>query len=151
MNNPVSFELAKLLKEKGFNEPTIDQYYLSNGIYKLKEIKEGVFSNSELEKDGENYGGSNPNFWISAPTIADVVMWLYEKYHTFISVVNEPNVHRFKWIITNLALVGYKRYIHSDKLKEMNEEETEYLYQHYFNSPIEAYEAGIKYCLEKVI
>jgi oligoribonuclease NrnB/cAMP/cGMP phosphodiesterase (DHH superfamily) len=119
MNNPVSFELAKLLKEKGFDEPCPNLYYQPERCKK--------------------------------PTIGDVVMWLYEKYHTFISVVNEPNVHKFKWIITNLALLGYKRYIHSDKLKEMNEEETEYLYQHYFNSPIEAYEAGIKYILTKLI
>jgi hypothetical protein len=139
MNKPISYPLAKLLKEKGFDEPTIDQYYLSNGIYKLKEIKEGVFSNSELEKDGENYGGSNPNFWISAPILMDVVMWLYEKHGIWIMVNNwkehvlddDDNIlektHLFTWFITGEA-----------------EERT-------FNSPIEAYEAGIKYCLEKFI
>ena len=83
--------------------------------------------------------------------IMQVIMWLYEKHHKYISIINEPNIHSFKWIITNLTLVGYQRYVHSNKLEEMNNNETEYLRQHYFKSPTEAYEAAIKYCLENLV
>ena len=129
MNNPVSFELAKLLKEKGFNEPTIDQYYLSNGIYKLKEIKEGVFSNSELEKDGENYGGSNPNFWISAPILVDVLMWLYEKHNIWIVCFPTDGGWTFD-IFNKIECVKSESFI---------------------NSPTECYEKAIEYTLTKLI
>jgi len=153
MNKPISYLLAKLLKEKGFEylQTEDNDYELGRHSY-FKHYKSG-----EIHPLSHYYFDTNANSvqWtslnINAPTIADVIMWLYEKHHKFISVVNEPNVHNFKWVVTNLSLIGYKRYIHSDKLKEMNEEETEYLYQHYFNSPTEAYEAGIRYCLEKVV
>lgn len=119
LNKPVDFSTAKLLKEKGFDEPCPNLYYQPERCKK--------------------------------PTIADVCMWLYEKHYKFISVVNEPNVHRFKWVITNLSLVGYQRYIHSNKLIEMNEEETEYLHQQYFKEPTDCYEKAIEYTLTKLI
>ena len=67
------------------------------------------------------------------PTIADVVMWLYEKYEIWISVQpNEPYVDDdwcftiFKNLKNNISLEGY-------------------------NSPTEAYEAAIEYALKKSI
>lgn len=107
MNNPVSFELAKLLEEKGFDEPCPNLYYQPERCKK--------------------------------PTIGDVVMWLYEKHNIWIMVNNwkehvlddDDNIlektHLFTWFITGEA-----------------EERT-------FNSPIEAYEAGIEYILTKLI
>ncbi len=64
MNTPVSFELAKLLKEKGFD---LNHEYM-------------VFTFSETEKypEGELF---------LKPTIAEVVMWLYEKHEIWIGVI----------------------------------------------------------------
>jgi len=122
MNNPVSFELAKLIKEKGFDEEAIVNVYHPSDqtrAYPKEYIKEGDY--------------------ILAPTIADVVMWLYEKHGIWIMVNNwiehvlddDDNIlektHLFAWFITGEA-----------------EERT-------FNSPIEAYEAGIEYILTKLI
>ena len=67
MNTHVSFEIAKLLREKRFNL-SVSKRYNSNG--KL----------SRYTQFPENY---NTGVWsseCSAPTIADVVKWLYDKY-----------------------------------------------------------------------
>lgn len=125
MNKPISYPLAKLLKEKGFDEPTINQYFLSNDVYKL----ESMFSNSELEKDGERCGGGNPNFWISAPILVDVVMWLYEKHGIWIVVF--PTEENWTFDIFN-------------KIECVKSES-------FINSPTEAYEAAIEYTLTKLI
>lgn len=57
MNTPVSFELAKLLKEKGFEQNLI------------KYINQATINGT-----------------LVFPTIADVAMWLYEKHGIWITV-----------------------------------------------------------------
>jgi hypothetical protein len=115
MNIPISFEIAKLLKEKGFNEQGLS-IYLDGEIEELR----STISNNQF-MTSRTY---------SAPTIAEVVMWLYEKHEIWISVFSTDDVTMFSYKI-------------SSKFG-----------QHYspnFNSPTEAYEAGIKYVLEKLI
>jgi hypothetical protein len=83
MNNLVNFELAQLLKENGYNEPTYDCYNL-NGL---------LFSNGWCEYIADDYefdGLVKPHKLkekdVLAPTISEVVMWLYEKHNIWISV-----------------------------------------------------------------
>ena len=112
MNTPVSFSIAKLLKEKGFDKICQNLWHFnSSNCIKMP------------NKNSENFG-------FSAPTIAEVVMWLYEKYGIWISVfkykdhaadVNDP------WLFRNQFDRG------------------EYL------SPTEAYEVGIRYALDNLI
>lgn len=67
MNKEVNFELAKLLKEKGFPQ-------LNTGLYYTKDKEHclvGWGFNDRTEESFAQY---------SAPTIAEVVMWLYEKH-----------------------------------------------------------------------
>lgn len=70
---------------------------------------------------------------VLAPTIAEVVMWLYEKYGIWISVTKDWDVGKclgFESIIdTNDGIINTETY----------------------NSPTEAYEAAIKYVLENLI
>jgi hypothetical protein len=63
MNTPINFELAKLLKEKGFDE---NHEYM-------------VFTSVETEKYPEGE-------LVLKPTIAEVVMWLYKKHGIWIQV-----------------------------------------------------------------
>ena len=75
MNTPVSFEIAKLLKEKGFDE-TAQKWYSTEGSC----YYEDEFINSR---------GSVPSYCCEAPTISDVVMWLHKEHkniHIWISV-----------------------------------------------------------------
>lgn len=66
MNKPVSFPLARLLKDKNIHILSAKSMYASNG-----ELTDAVY-------DFDN--------WCFAPTISDVVMWLYEKHKIWISV-----------------------------------------------------------------
>ena len=116
MNTAVSFELAKLLKDKGFDELTIYWHQRGDGIIGCVEGKRDFYN-----RKGEVY--------TSAPTIAEVVMWLYENHEVWIAVhPNEP-YEDDDWCFTifkNFSLEGY-------------------------DSPIEAYEAAISHALTNIV
>lgn len=120
MNTPVSFEIAKLLKEKGFNEPC--RWYMEDGV--------------TLSGSNETNDYLFPGYY-SAPTIAEVVMWLYEKHGIWIDVslnqFSKPN--DLQWMYSILFTKDCT-YSHSQKS---------------FNSPKEAYEAAIIYTLKNLI
>ena len=116
MNTPVSFEISLLLKEKGFDEIT-NFSYNSVGI---------ISSISNRNSDG---------LFISAPNIAEVVMWLYEKHGIWIKVECPENSVNNDWV----------SYIH-----KVGKYECLYA-SHVVNSPTKAYEAAIEYVLKNLI
>lgn len=118
MNVPVSFELAKLLKEKGFDRPTLLCY---DKCDMLSSYVENVF-------EPKNYNTSG--YVKSAPTIAEVVMWLYKKHGIWISVDSNPENGLFYYCI--------RKKLHRLRLNETVS---------YFITPTEAYEAAIRYVL----
>ena len=122
MNTPVKYELAKLLKEKGFDEPTLLCY---DKCDMLASYAETVFK-------PKNYNTSG--YVKSAPTIAEVVMWLYEKHGVWISV----NMFSERFIFSVSEKVDTWGF---DKL------ESEIRY----NSPTEAYEVAIEHTLNNLI
>ena len=65
MNTPISLEIAKLLKEKGFDNIECDGYYHVCDGY----TKGYAHCYSEVNTQREDA--------ILAPTIAEVVMWLF--------------------------------------------------------------------------
>lgn len=126
MNTPVSFEIAKLLKEKGFDNESA-HYYNDKG--------EALFDVGfpSLQR---NY---KPYIYYDSPIIADVVMWLYEKHGIWIRVTPIPysdNLTHWRWehMSTKYATrnAGWKK-------------QQDYL------SPTEAYEAAIEYTLNNLI
>jgi len=118
MNTPVSFELAKLLKEKGFDGNYFHYWNMVNhsGEWKV---------DTSIWEYTDNY--------IEAPTIAEVVMWLYEKHEYWCYVYTNGKIwhpciqHKFG----DMAVL-------SGKIGESN-------------SPTEAYEAAIEYTLNNLI
>ena len=131
MNTPVSFELALTLKEKGFDKPCISCY---DKCDMLSSYVENVF-------EPKNYNTSS--FVKSAPTIAEVVMWLYEKHGIWITVYTMD-----KWSANG----NDREQLFDYSLKQMKlglidipkkPEE--------FNSPTEAYEKAIKYALNNLV
>lgn len=121
----VSFNLAKLLKEKGFDE-------ITNLIYMTNHTTEVLFENINQLKHSD---GNNP--FCSAPTIEEVVMWLYENYSIWISCnhyggLNFPNMS-FYYTISGQTKDGQP------------------IRSNVYDSPTEAYEAAILFCLEKII
>lgn len=145
MNIPVSFEIAKLLKEKGFDELCGEHYSFGSGDKEnpktgqtfiggfINELGlQRKYKNSELSKWKLPYGE------FSAPTITEVVMWLYEKHGVWVSI--NPTHTDELW--------GYEILVKSnDPYKGWFNEISGYT----FNSPTEAYEAGIEYALNNLI
>ena len=117
MNTPVDFSIAKLLKEKGFDE-IVKNAYLFNS--EKANVPDGEFSNK-----GEKY--------ISAPIIAEVVMWLYEKHGIWICVATIPFEKHF--------MFEYSIHNRSECLTQDG----------VFDSPTEAYEAAIEYTLKNLL
>ena len=120
----VSFDIAKLLKEKGFDENCAELYHLRTGEI----IQQGVgyvFHNSQWE-----------NF-VSAPTLQMAMKWLREVHSIDISIAV-----RF-WNKDEDALVKSWKYTVycTDEIENFGQSNT---YE-------EACEAAIKYCLENLI
>ena len=88
MEDFVTFEIAKKLKEKGFNE----------GCYKYYENKELKWSNSPWLEP--RYNSYMPHR-ISAPTISQVLKWLRKekKYHVYAAY---GAVSKFRYVIIQL-------------------------------------------------
>lgn len=115
MNTPVSLEIAKLLKEKGYNQPT--------ALCVADEDDRALPFNTGNEL---HVNGKHPYY--SAPTIAEVVMWLYHKRGIWISVLFDTNERIWYFTVIDTVIGGY------DSIGN-------------FDSPLKAYEAAITHCL----
>jgi len=115
MNKEVNFNLAKLLKEKGYANYS-SSLYLESGKFR--------------ENIG-NYNGVDDIHYISysAPTIADVIMWLYETHNIWIEVSREYDKDKYLY-----------QYFIDKNSQEFG-----------FKTPIKAYEAAIEYTLNNLI
>lgn len=147
MNKEVSFPIAKLLKEKGFEEPTQKHYEYALKSQKNQEdgysgpfgwekgeliLQSHYFINNHKQADLS----SEMWYMCSAPTIAEVVMWLYEKYNVWIEVhgwTNQP-------VGNELWRNCFQAFINGDAMNVS-----------IFQTPTEAYEAAIEYTLNNLI
>lgn len=107
MNTPINSKLAKLLNEKGFDSPC-DHYYYKGDL------------ESSVRDNWNRFNGC------SAPTITEVIMWLYEKYGIWIFSKKENNL--FQSFIQ-----------HPESINNW--------FSKFYNSPTEAYKAAIEYYL----
>lgn len=127
----VSFEVAKLLKEKGFNEPCFYYY------------KDGNLMFSPFLKGRNSYQTDT----YSAPTLQMAMRWLREVHHLYIDV-GFGNDYKGEFLymgdiydLTKDAIhAKYEPIIEADDYLSYNPKTHE-----------EACEAAIKYCLENLI
>lgn len=145
MNTPVNFEIAQLLKEKGFDENCFDYYTSTGGLNSDgwgDVLYEQGFGSGEPDRMFRfNYSDFNKHqkeTCYLCPTIAEVVMWLYEKHGIWVSVHKATEV---KWTNSyfNYGILSPKGTVYSDIGGTKP------------NTPTEAYKAAIKYCLTKLI
>lgn len=139
MNTQISFKLAKLLKEKGYSGKC--EYFYKKGKYDKE-----FYQTTGIEYDSDKnciwdwnskeipYPNDNTAIYYSAPTIAEVVMWLYEKRGVWIEV-SLPLYADFKFTIVVLHSTAGKL------LEKVSDDD--------FDSPTEAYEAAVEYVLNK--
>lgn len=143
LNKVVEFSIAKSLKEKGFDIPTKKYYEYA---LKSKKDKEDGYSGSfgwkkdELNLQSDYFQNNSKSdftsemwYMCSAPTITEVIMWLYEKHGIWISVDYMDDVALFGGIVTTIK------------------NNTQIYEKYFFLSPTEAYESGINYVLNNLI
>lgn len=131
----VSFETSKLLKEKGFDEPcdfVYDEGKLEWIHHKFIFLDGKISTNSTFNFDGI----------ISAPTIQMAKKWLREVHHYYIQVM-----------LDSWACGGHTGYY---VLIQKTDSDFELMLQDvreqvFYETPEEAHEDAIKYCLEKLI
>lgn len=122
MNKPVKTQLAELLHNLGFNEPC-EAYYTKHGV----SIPELIFCQRGEEKECALIR-RKPILYL-APSIADVIDWLYKTHKIWIDIIK------------------YKD--HGDDVNDPYYFTYDYG-RHIYKTPIEAYEAAIIEVLNKL-
>lgn len=88
MNTPVNFEIGKLLKDNKQNISRSKLMYASNG-----KLTDAIYDFDD---------------WCFAPTIAEVLMWFYEKHNIWIYVERNDN-GEFQWFVnSDMGMLEYK-------------------------------------------
>ena len=132
----VSFETAKLLKEKGFDEATYRAYIETNKEHQLS------FDVGRNNSQWEKINKENSIFNCSAPTLQMTMKWLREVHKIHVSVEMGFDVDNRQYFFFAPSICKF-----SNKTGEyqtpFGEKE--------FDSYEDACEAAIKYCLENLI
>ena len=122
----VSFETAKLLKEKGFNERLLT-FYITDETKKRGNFQLMAFTDDKIDNNHSDY-------CYLAPTLQMAMKWLREKYNIDILIPIGGFTEKGKVYFCSV----YKNLINYGDLKECSTYE-------------QACEAAIKYCLENLI
>ena len=134
----VSYEVAKLLKEKGFDVPCLAHWYIGSEAH--ERFSDYPFNWNEVKSDLD---------WLSRPTHQMAMKWLrevhllhiYAEYKAFFQ--EKPKKLYYHWMPFIKPLPKCKYQTPQNKVYfELDE---------YCNSYEEAVEAALKYCLEKLI
>lgn len=132
MNKPVKFELAKLLKEKGFDGNTYYSPIVCSLLY--YKLDSSLTTSTHFYETQER---------VKAPTIAEVIMWLYEKHGIWIANNWQSGSKTFLYELIDLNSYENTILIQEKNYKDVGEVE--------FKTPSEAYEAAIEYTLNNLI
>ena len=126
----VSFETAKLLKEKGFNEKLLT-FYITDEAEKESDFQTMYFTDDKIDNN------QSPHCYL-APTLQMTMKWLREKHLLHIPI-DMMNGGRWKYEIDDISIPvdgGVLPKYYCDKT---------------FSSYEEAVDDAIKYCLENLI
>ena len=137
MTTRVSSKLAKLLKEKGFDR--VLKYHYPNLNIKKQEIC--------LPKNWNNFTDmvGNSNYY-SAPTIAEVVMWLHEKHGIWVHASCDVDGNFYP----KISFSREKNWFNLELRSKMNDGNRKIILLD-CKSPAKAYEITIKYVLTELI
>ena len=124
----VSFETAKLLKEKGFDWECIATYNLVTGTFEVEEIYQDWTTRWEA--------------YVSAPTLQMAMKWLREVHNLHIEVYR--TACGYLYIISKIP-TGSDLYDNGDAYDGDDENSGQW------TTNEKACEAAIKYCLENLV
>lgn len=122
----VSAEVARLLKEKGFNQPLLTFYVCVDNNYS-NEVSVMAFTDDTIE--------NNSDLYVLAPTLQMATKWLRE--------VQGLNIEIITYWTKDKNMVYGNRIVHNNAV--LKEIDTAY------NSYEQACNEAIKYCLETLI
>ena len=131
----VSFEIARQLKEKGFNEQCFTYYDNTNDS--INRFDKGYHFNNTSYPWGVPYNINNAKKYVCAPTLQMAMKWLREAHNIFIQITVDFSDGAYPMYdvcvidlakCTSIVINGYNRYSYEEAIK-----------------------AGIKYCLENLI
>lgn len=127
----VSFEVAKLLKEKGFDADTEHDMW-----YVVEKFSTGCHWNSCTYKVGDITREYDEKYCITMPTLQMAMKWLREVHHLHIipEISDVSRLNPQYYVVVWLTTPKRESYI-----------------LELFDSYEEAVEEGIKYCLENLI
>lgn len=146
MNKEVNFEIAKLLKDK---ECVIKPLGLKNNTDYVEGYEWDYEDKNDTVKITEfQFEDHVCYFRYLKPTIAEVVMWLYEKHDIWIGVKLTDNTRNFYFQPT--IWTSKDRDFHDEDMVDQAKSICKWKEWQY-NSPTEAYEAAIIYTLENLI
>lgn len=127
----VSFEIAKLLKEKGFD--TFKPYGWDEKLFDKEHPR-----NFSLGVDSEEH-------WISCPTLQMAMKWLREVHNVFIEI------HFYQDTYEDVCCeVGWKEPTYNYRIIGIGNNDADHV-DIDFNSYESACESAIKYCLTNLI
>ena len=130
-----SFEISKILKEKGFD-------WMCKGYYnKDDEDKEPYFGDGEGADNWNNQAPSVRDLWFSAPTHQMAMKWLREKHKIYAAPIQQGNYddNSIYYTYSVAQIIDGRSYIH----RPMSVVD-KFTYE-------EAVEAALKYSLENLI
>lgn len=137
----VSFEIAKLLKEKGFNVETEHKIW-----YVVKPYSTGTPFNSITYGVGETTREYSKEHCIPMPTLQMAMKWLRETYNIHIVPYFDKlqDSDDLPYSFTLYLVSEYCATIEKTACFDIDE-------NYYWKYPEQACEAAIKYCLENLI
>lgn len=138
----VSLEVAKLLKDKGFNEYCFTAYSTEIGDF----ITVGPIKNSEIDADKDD------THICTAPTHQMAMKWLREVHNIYIEIAfySRYKPVYYRWSASKNGRVVSDEEIPSKEIECHIEGEYPNLAVFYKNHN-EAVESALKYCLENLI
>ena len=130
----VSFETAKLLKGKGFEEHVTHYYFTQITHVGFKDYPTGVLYTDSYPQNQNNYNNK-----VAAPTLQLAMKWLRNMHNIHISII-------FGW------LSGYNAQVDWAKESEKNTDRSDlYVWKTDLNTSYErACDEAIKYCLKNI-
>jgi hypothetical protein len=104
-----TYQIAKELKELGFDEPCFATYMKDAcGSKKPFEYDIDYCTKTQMSSGLASHNNLYKNDWVAAPTWQDVIDWLEDKHKLFVDVfptlvsVSDKTGHRFTWDIVDL-------------------------------------------------
>ncbi len=143
----VTFKQAKLLFEKGYNEPTVYPFINGEIDFDRSDLLDGsdLYIDYNYRYNGESMDVRGEVF--SAPLQSEVIEWLKVNHKINVEANYLSNIGKYRWLAKPMNIIpkSFKT------IKEYAIAVNKYYGKEDFNSPQEAYSVAFDYILNNLI